>query len=126
MQYFLILVGWLTAVGLYQNFKPLPEGLDYESDIHLVAEEDIDFLYDLTYEDSLGNIIHEQEIFDAIDSLVANAQKYVLIDMFLFNSFKGPGNYRNEAHCSSFQDPFLFKGNCSSPWKGHSSGGLAD
>lgn len=93
MAYFLILFGWLTAVGVYQNFKPLPEGLDYESAVHLVSEEDIDFIFDLTYEDSLGNIIHEQEIFDTIDSLVVNAQKYILIDMFLFNSFKGPGNY---------------------------------
>jgi len=93
MQYFLILVGWLTAVGVFQNYKPLPEGLDYESKTHLVSKDDIEFLYDLTYEDSLGNIVYEQEIFDTIDSLVTNAQEYVLIDMFLFNSFKGPGNY---------------------------------
>lgn len=93
MQYILILLGWLTTVGLYQNYKPLPEGLNYRSDTHIVIDDDIEFLSDLTYEDSLGNIILEQEIYDTIDSLVSNAQKYILIDMFLFNSFKGPANY---------------------------------
>lgn len=93
LQYILILFGWLTTVGIYQNFKPLPDGLNYRSEPYMVAEDDIDFLYDLTYEDSLGNIVHEQEIYDTIDSLVSNSQNYILIDMFLFNSFKGPGNY---------------------------------
>ncbi len=93
MQYVLILFGWLVAVGIYQDNKPLPEGLNYRSAPQWVAEEDIEFLADLTYEDSSGNVIYEQEIFDTIDSLVLNAQRYILIDMFLFNSFKGPGNY---------------------------------
>lgn len=93
MQYVLILFGWLVAVGIYQDNKPLPEGLNYRSNPYSIAEGDIEFLYDLTYEDSLGNIIYEQEIFDTIDSLVSEAQKYILMDMFLFNSFKGPGKY---------------------------------
>jgi len=92
MQYFLILIGWLAAVGIYQDNKPLPEGLNYRSEPHYVYENQIEFLTDLTYEDSLGNIIHEQEIFNTIDTLVGNAQEYILIDMFLFNSFKGPAN----------------------------------
>lgn len=92
MQYILILIGWLTSVGLYQNYKPLPEGLNYRSEVHMVADDDIEFFADLTYEDSLGNLIREQEIYNTIDSLVSNAQKYILIDMFLFNSFKGPAN----------------------------------
>lgn len=93
MQYILILFGWLTAVGIYQSHKPLPDGLNYRSEVHQVAEGDIEFLADLTYEDSNGNIVHEQEIYDTIDSLVSNAEKYIYIDMFLFNSFKGPANY---------------------------------
>jgi hypothetical protein len=32
MQYVLILFGWLTAVGIYQSNKPLPEGLNYRSE----------------------------------------------------------------------------------------------
>jgi hypothetical protein len=93
MQYILILFGWLTAVGIYQSNKPLPEGLNYRSEVYQVAEGDVEFLADLTYEDSIGNIIHDQEIYDTIDSLVNKAEKYIYIDMFLFNSFKGPGNY---------------------------------
>ena len=93
MQYILILFGWLATVGVYQSHKPLPEGLNYRSEVHQVAEGDIEFLADLTYEDSLGNIIHDQEIYDTIDSLVCAAEKYIYIDMFLFNSFLGPANY---------------------------------
>ncbi len=93
MQYVLILLGWLTTVGIYQSHKPLPEGLNFRSEVHQVAEGNIEFLADLTYEDSLGNIVHDQEIYDMIDSLVSNAEKYVFIDMFLFNSFLGPANY---------------------------------
>ncbi len=93
MQYILILFGWLATVGVYQSHKPLPEGLNYRSKVHQVAEGDIKFLADLTYEDSLGNIIHDHEIYDTIDSLVSDAEKYIYIDMFLFNSFLGPANY---------------------------------
>jgi hypothetical protein len=93
MQYVLILFGWLTAVGIYQSNKPLPEGLNYRSEVHQVAEGDIEFLADLTYEDSTGNIIYDQEIYDTIDSLVSGAEEYIYIDMFLFNSFLGPANY---------------------------------
>ena len=93
MQYVLILFGWLTAVGIFQSHKPLPDGLNYRSEVHQVAEGDIEFLADLTYEDSTGNIIHDQEIYDTIDSLVSGAEKYIHIDMFLFNSFLGPASY---------------------------------
>jgi phosphatidylserine/phosphatidylglycerophosphate/cardiolipin synthase-like enzyme len=93
MQYILILFGWLATVGVYQSNKPLPEGLNYRSEVHQVAEGDIEFLADLTYEDSTGTIIHDQEIYDTIDSLVNGAEKYIYIDMFLFNSFLGPANY---------------------------------
>ena len=93
MQYILILFGWLTAVGIFQSNKPLPEGLNYRSEVYQVAEGDVEFLADLTYEDSTGNIVHDQEIFDTIDYLVNNAKEYIHFDMFLFNSFKGPTNY---------------------------------
>ena len=93
MQYILILFGWLATVGVYQSHKPLPEGLNYRSEVYQVAEGDIEFLADLTYEDSLGNIVHDQEIYDTIDSLVNGAEKYIHLDMFLFNSFLGPANY---------------------------------
>lgn len=93
MQYILILFGWLTAVGVYQSHKPLPDGLNYRSEVHQVAEGDVEFLVDLTYEDASGNIIYEQEIYDTIDSLISGAEKYIYIDMFLFNSFKGPANF---------------------------------
>ena len=93
MQFVLILFGWLTAVGIYQSNKPLPEGINYRSETHYIEEGNLEFLADITYEDSTGNIIHDHEIYETIDSLISNANKYIFIDMFLFNSFKGPANY---------------------------------
>ena len=93
MQYILILFGWLTAVGIYQSNKPLPEGLNFRSKVHKVVEGNVEFLADLTYEDAGGKIIHDQEIYNTIDSLVSGAERYIYINMFLFNSFKGPANY---------------------------------
>ncbi len=109
MQYVLILFGWLATVGIYQSHKPLPEGLNYRSEVHQVAEGDIEFLADLTYEDSLGNIVHDQEIYDTIDSLVSGAEKYIYIDMFLFNSFLGPANYAYRELSSELTKSLILK-----------------
>ena len=53
----------------------------------MVGETSVDFLYDLTYESSGGKIELDQSIFDAIFNLIENAERYILIDMFLFNSY---------------------------------------
>jgi len=75
--------------GCVHAIMPLPEGVDYHSKGYCVRAEDIDFLADLTYEDAVGEMVHEQEIFDTIFTLIDNAQEYILIDMFLFNSYTG-------------------------------------
>ena len=83
----LILLVWLLFVGFYQTTKKLPQHLDFrgkEVDIHV---DNIEFLYDLTYKNLNGKIISEQRIFDEIFSLIEEANKYILIDAFLFNSY---------------------------------------
>src|SRR5699024_6381972 len=47
----------------------------------------IQFLYDLTYEDKLGETKLEQEIFDQAWKVIEEAEDFVLIDMFLFNDY---------------------------------------
>ncbi|MBP9757954.1 MAG: phospholipase [Candidatus Pacebacteria bacterium] len=76
-------------VGLYQRYKPLPEGLRVSGDPHVVADADVVFLADKTYMDERGVRTSEQQIFDAVISAIDKAERYVLIDMFLFNDLLG-------------------------------------
>ncbi|OGF26206.1 hypothetical protein A2331_02030 [Candidatus Falkowbacteria bacterium RIFOXYB2_FULL_34_18] len=88
MKKFLILLFVIYCLlGVYQVTKKLPRGVNYTSEPIEVAEEDVKFLYDLTFENSDGKIVSEQMIFKSIFNLIDNAQKYILMDMFLFNSF---------------------------------------
>ena len=63
--------------------------INYQSKAYCVGTEDIEFLSDLTYKNAVGETVHEQEIFDTIFSLIDHAQEYILMDMFLFNSYTG-------------------------------------
>ncbi len=85
----LLLLLWLGFLGFIHSIKPLPAGVDYRSKGYCVSVEHIDFLTDLTYKNTKGETIHEQEIFDTILALIDNAREYILIDMFLFNSYRG-------------------------------------
>ncbi|MCK1994593.1 phospholipase [Peribacillus muralis] len=85
---FYLLVGILlvvTAVIVYNSYKPLPKGISYEGKVHHV--EDVDFIYDLSYHDEQGNLKHEQRIFQTINKAIEEADSYIVIDMFLFNDF---------------------------------------
>ena len=83
----LILLAWLLFVGFYQTTKKLPENLDFRGEERDIYVENIEFLYDLTYQSHNGEIISEQTIFDEVFSLIEEAKKYILIDAFLFNSY---------------------------------------
>lgn len=83
----LLLFLLLFTVGFIQVRKPLPEGLDRAGGAHTVPVDDITFLRDLTYLGEGGVTVHDQEIFDAVFSSIDRARRYVLLDMFLFNSY---------------------------------------
>jgi len=68
-------------------FKPLPEGLDYTGEIRDASH--VRFLADISYVNRQGERVLEQEIFDEAFSMIANAEEFILIDMFLFNAFQG-------------------------------------
>jgi phosphatidylserine/phosphatidylglycerophosphate/cardiolipin synthase-like enzyme len=70
------------------TFKPLPDGISYAGAMHPTA--DITFLKDLTYADADGTRRVEQEIFDEAFALIAGAERFILLDMFLYNDFQGP------------------------------------
>ena len=83
-----VLLTFLTA-GCYHAVKPLPAGLSYESGWLPAAEAR--FMSDRTGLDGSGRRVEEQEIFDEVFSMIARAERLVLVDMFLFNDFIGTG-----------------------------------
>ncbi|MBU1557591.1 phospholipase [Patescibacteria group bacterium] len=84
----------ILIVGTYHITKPMSDNLNYESEVYEINSDQVDFLYDLSYEDSEGNLVFEQNIFDEILKVIDSAEKYILIDMFLWSS-NGDNVYRN-------------------------------
>lgn len=84
----LVVVGLLLlGVGIYHSVKPLPSGLNYDGPVRPVS--DVRFLSDTSYI-GLDDQRHlEQSIFDEVFAMIAAAERFVLIDMFLFNDFQG-------------------------------------
>jgi len=77
----------IVIVGFFQTHKNLPDGISYISKPTSISEENIDFLYDLTYE--IGEErIYDHEIFEKIYESIDKAQRYILIDMFLWGKNK--------------------------------------
>jgi len=87
----LILLFWFLIIGLYQTNKNMPAGTDFISKSFVVKSENVDFVYDLSFQNS-ESIIHEQNIFDTIINHINEAEHYILIDMFLFNGLLGNAN----------------------------------
>jgi len=84
----LALVLLLAALEAYQYLKPLPAGLSYRGELRPAT--DVRFIPDTTYVDDGGTRYVRQEIFDEVFSMIENAEKLLIIDMFLFNDFQGP------------------------------------
>ncbi|WP_078989778.1 phospholipase D family protein [Priestia flexa] len=84
----LALILLLTIVACYHTYKPLPEGVSYEGNVHYV--KDVSLLYDLTYQ-SGDEIKSEQQIFRRIFEAIDNAENFIVMDMFLFNGYYDQG-----------------------------------
>ncbi|WP_245415764.1 phospholipase D family protein [Alteribacter populi] len=75
------LVGIFLLSSLFGYFKPLPEGISYEGEVH---QGDVDLLIDLTYSSEDGTN-KDQVIFDHIHDMINGSEEFILVDMFLFN-----------------------------------------
>jgi phosphatidylserine/phosphatidylglycerophosphate/cardiolipin synthase-like enzyme len=73
--------GWMT-VCTYNVVRPLPEGTSVAGAYHAV--NDIEFLSDLTFQRD-GERVVEQEIFPRLFQMIDEAERFIVIDMFLFN-----------------------------------------
>jgi HKD family nuclease len=80
---FVLLLLVPISVSIYQHFKPVPEGISFEGEVHETTS--VQFLYDLTYADEFDQVTHEQEIFDYVYKIIEEAEDFLIVDMFLFN-----------------------------------------
>ena len=80
---------FVFLVAFWHINKPLPDGVSIFSKDIFIDNADINFLHDLTYASKDGEIVYKQEIFNEIYEGIQGARKYILIDMFLFNSWLG-------------------------------------
>ncbi|HLT14880.1 MAG TPA: phospholipase D family protein [Marinobacter sp.] len=79
----------LIALGLWHSYKPLPAGIRYQgASAPLIAPK---LLTDTTTHFPNGSSSLDHEIFDEVLRLIDQAQQFILIDMFLYNS-TGPEN----------------------------------
>ncbi len=91
----IILITVYVSVFLFNISKPLPEGISYESEIYSIDESEISFVYDLTYINQNETLV-EQEIFDNAFEIIDNANKFIILDFFLFNTdYSQKGYYRD-------------------------------
>lgn len=67
----------------------MPEGTNFEGQVYNIPELSVKFLYDVTYLNKDGVRESKQEIFDEVFKMIKGAKKFILVDMFLFNDFKG-------------------------------------
>ncbi|MCA9496173.1 MAG: hypothetical protein KC589_04480, partial [Nanoarchaeota archaeon] len=83
---------YLIVISIWNIYKPLPQNYSYESPYYNVNENDLKLLYDLSYINKNKTYINEQTIFDEIFLSIDKANKFILIDMFLFNNQLGALN----------------------------------
>jgi cardiolipin synthase A/B len=72
----------------------LPRGQAFIGEEYGVHTESVEFLYDLTYENSDGELQYEQGIFDKVYEVIENAEEFIIVDMFLFGE-DGDESYRD-------------------------------
>jgi hypothetical protein len=83
------LLGLWFAVGTWNVVKPMPAGTDMNTPSLAVAASEVRFLKDLTYANPQGTVIHEQQIFDEVFSIIDSAETFIVADFFLFNDLMG-------------------------------------
>jgi len=75
------------ATAVYHSSKPLPQGVSTATPLRPVGE--VRFLADDTFLDHRGERRSEQAIFDEVVALIGQAERLIVMDMFLINTFAG-------------------------------------
>jgi phosphatidylserine/phosphatidylglycerophosphate/cardiolipin synthase-like enzyme len=81
-----VLLAWAVS-AIFQIAKSPPPGVSTAGPLR--AASDVRFLADWTYLDAQGVRRSDQAIFDEAFALIAQAERLVVVDMFLFNAYTG-------------------------------------
>jgi len=76
----LFLIVLISSIVGY--FKTTPEDISFNGEYHYV--EDVEFLYDLTYQKD-NERVHEQQIVSRALQMIEEAEELIILDLFLFN-----------------------------------------
>lgn len=70
------------------NLKTLPDGVSFQGEP--MATEEVTFVADTSWVDENGQRHLHQAIFNDVFRIIAQANKLIVMDMFLYNDFQGP------------------------------------
>lgn len=87
----LLVLGWL-ALAVIESSRPMPQTLSVSAPWR--PAEDTRLLLDQTRQIAGGVTLSEQQIFDEVLALIDQAERLVVVDMFLFNDFAGQNSFR--------------------------------
>ena len=76
-------------MAYWQAHKPLPDGTSIASQPSTVPAADISFIADITAADAYGRPVVSQAIFDEMLHMVGAARRFIVLDYFLFNDWRG-------------------------------------
>ncbi|MFN2361408.1 MAG: phospholipase D-like domain-containing protein [Marinobacter sp.] len=85
-----LIVLTIITTSLYHSFKSLPQGLSYQGDERPLVNARM--LVDRTLHFANEEPRLRHEIFSEVFSMIASAQRFVLVDMFLFNDSRADGS----------------------------------
>src|SRR3954470_5118154 len=83
-----LLVLW-SGTAVWETQKPLPPGTHTQAEWQVSSPADVSFIADITAADAYGRAMMSQAIFDQVLEVVRGAQRFLVIDYFLFNAHRG-------------------------------------
>jgi len=104
----LMLLALTASTALWHRYKPLPPGLNTQGETHAVYG--LKLLVDDTWESENGGEttrLSRQHIFDEFFRLIGQAEKLIVVDMFLFNDFQGTATESDRALSSELTNALL-------------------
>lgn len=100
---------WLVAdvaSSFYQVYKPLPQGINYQSPI---VQADVEFLGDYTFLNQNEQQHAKQQIFSQMLRMIDEAQSTIVLDMFLFNAEVGQSQRTHQQLSRQLTDALIAK-----------------
>ncbi len=78
------------STAYWHTHKQLPPGTHVASSWRQVPAANVTFIADITAADAYGRPVMSQAIFDEVLGIIRTAQRFLVLDYFLFNGDRGP------------------------------------